>query len=358
MEFYAVIMAGGSGTRFWPLSRKKNPKQFLPIISEKTMIEETVQRLTPLIPESQITTISNADQARKIKELLPRLPEKNVLVEPLGKNTAPSLLLANAVIYLKNPSAVVAALPADHLITDAALFLKKLEAGARVAAQSSDLITFGIPPSFPATGYGYIQFSTEAPQIMDGEHFYSVQEFKEKPDIKQARQFILEGNCYWNSGMFLWKIEAFVQQLKHRSPAMYDYWIKICDFLERGAESGIRDIFEEIPAISIDYALMEKADAVRMCTGNFGWSDVGSWTALGEIWQRDSRGNACRGENILIDATNCQVYNPDKMTALVGVQDMIIINSDDALLICRKDQDQRVKEIVEILKKKNKGEFL
>ncbi len=358
MDFFAVILAGGVGSRFWPLSREKTPKQFLPIISEKSMIEETVQRLIPLFPESKILTISNAAQAQTIKTLLPNLLEDNILIEPQGKNTAPSLLLATASIYLDNPSAVLAVLPADHLITDPETFLKKLEAGARVASKNSELITFGIPPTSPATGYGYIQFSKDKPIRVQDENFYSVQEFKEKPDYEQAVRFLKEGTYFWNSGMFLWQAKTFVQKLESHSPSMYTYWLKILEALKEKNPHKIADIFAEIPAISIDYALMEKASGVRMCEGNFGWSDVGSWTALGEIWDKDEWGNTHRGTHIPLNAHSCIVYNPGKLTALVGVQDIIVVNTGDALLVCHKDSDQKVKELVDTLKKKKQKEFL
>ncbi len=358
MDLFAVILAGGVGSRFWPLSREKTPKQFLPIISEKSMIEETVERLVPLFPDSKILTISNTAQAQTIKTLLPNLLEDNILIEPQGKNTAPSLLLATASIYLDNPAAVLAVLPADHLINDPETFLKKLEAGARLASQNSELITFGIPPTSPATGYGYIQFSKDKPMRVQNENFYSVQEFKEKPDYEQAVHFLKEGTYFWNSGMFLWQVKTFAQKLESHSPTMYTYWLKILTALKNKDPQAIADIFAEIPAISIDYALMEKASGVRMCEGNFGWSDVGSWTALGEIWESDDYANTHRGQHLSLDAHNCLIYNPEKLTALVGVQDIIVVNTGDALLVCHKDSDQKVKELVDTLKKKKQKEFL
>ena len=358
MDFFAVIMAGGVGTRFWPLSREKTPKQFLPIISEKSMIEETVQRLTPLFPESKILTISNAAQAQTIKTLLPNLFEDNILIEPQGKNTAPSLLLATASIYLDNPLAVVAVLPADHLITNPKTFLRKLTAGAHLASQNSELITFGIPPTSPATGYGYIRFSKDKPIHVQNENFFSVQEFKEKPDYEHAVHFLKEGTYFWNSGMFLWQAKTFAQKLELHSPSMYAYWLNILEALKKKDLHGIANIFAEIPAISIDYALMEKASGVRMCEGNFGWSDVGSWSALSEIWERDDHKNTHKGHCLSLNAHNCFVYNPDNLTALVDVRDIIVVNTGDALLVCHKDSDQKVKELVNTLKQKNQDEYL
>ena len=358
MERFAVILAGGVGTRFWPLSREKTPKQFLPIISEKTMIEETVHRLSPLFPDTHIVTISGAEQALAIKKLLPTLPDQNILVEPQRKNTAPSLLLATATIFLRNPKAVVAALPADHLITDPARFLKKLEAGALAAEQESSLVTFGVPPSYPATGYGYIQFLKDAALQVQDEKFYSVQSFKEKPDHVQARLFLEAGDCFWNSGIFLWQAETFAKKLEQYAPSLYGYWLAMLKALGENDQDAVAQIFEEMPSLSIDYGLMEKAREVRMGEGNFGWSDVGSWTALADIWEKDEQGNAFRGEVTAIDAQDCQVYNPGRLTALIGVKDVIVVNTGNALLVCHRDFDQEVKDVVEKLRQKGKAKYL
>jgi mannose-1-phosphate guanylyltransferase len=358
MDIRAVVMAGGVGTRFWPLSRKKNPKQFLPIVSDKTMIEETVHRLLAMVPSNNIYVVSNFEQTQVIKGLLPDLPQDNLLVEPQGKNTAPALMLATARIYLQNPKAVLAALPADHLIKDAPLFLKKLDAGATVAATGENLITFGIPPAYPETGYGYIRFSSERPVHFLDEPFFPVQEFKEKPEYEQAKSFLEEGNYFWNSGMFLWQADIFVQKLEKYAPSMFPYWKKILDALKNKDDTRIASIFEEIPSISIDYALMEKAEGVLMAKGTFGWSDVGAWSSLADIWPQDNKGNALKGESIILDSQNCLLYNPHKLTALIGVKDIIVVDTEDALLITQKNMDQKVKDIVEKLKQKGKVKYL
>jgi mannose-1-phosphate guanylyltransferase len=351
-------MAGGSGTRFWPLSRENKPKQFLPIVSEKTMIEETIDRLSPRVPSNNIYTIANPEKTETIKSLLAELPDENFLVEPLGKNTAPSLILATAWIYLQNPRAVVAALPADHLIKDSSLFLQKFEAAATAASSGDYLITFGIPPTHPATGYGYIQFSKDNPFNMLEEYFYNVQEFKEKPDLEQAKVFLEEGNYFWNSGMFLWQAGVFAQKLECFAPDMFSCWTKILEALNANDGERISSLFEEMPSLSIDYALMEKADGVLMNRGDFGWSDVGAWSSLAEIWPQDKTGNAFKGENIILDSRDCLVYNPGKLTALIGVQDVIVVDTDDALLVVHKSQDQKVKDIVKRLKKKKRTDHL
>jgi mannose-1-phosphate guanylyltransferase len=357
MDFRAVIMAGGTGTRFWPLSREKKPKQFLPIVSEKSMIQETVERLLPLVSFSHIYTIANREHTQTIHNLIPEIPETNLLVEPQGKNTAPSLILATAWICLQNPKAVVAALPADHLIKDFPLFLDKLEAAAHAASTKRMLITFGIPPSYPATGYGYIQFQKDRPHKIKGENFYHVREFKEKPDLETAKAFLTQGSYFWNSGMFIWQASVFEEKLKSHAPEMFFYWEKILAALKKDDKPQINAIFDEIPSISIDYALMEKAEGVLMGEGNFGWSDVGAWSSLVDIWLQDEKGNALKGENIVLDIERCILHSPNKLTALIGVKDLIVVDTEDVLLICHKGQDQKVKEIVDHLQKKGKKEY-
>ena len=358
MDVRAVIMAGGVGTRFWPLSREKKPKQFLPIISEKTMIEETVLRLSTFITLPQIYTIAGLYQTQAIKELLPSIPEENLLVEPKRKNTAPSLILATAAVYLQNPDAVVIALPADHLIKDTERFLKKLEAGTQAALDGDHFVTFGIPPSYPATGYGYIQFSRQDFTEISEETFYVVERFKEKPSHEQAKEFLDGGNDFWNSGMFIWQAKVLPEKLKQYAPDLYPYWGKMIEALKSSDDSMLASIFEDIPSISIDYALMEKAQPVWMCEGDFGWSDVGAWSSLTDIWTRDRHGNTLRGESIVLNSENCLLYNPDKLTALLGLKDLIVVDTEDALLICRKDMDQKVKDIIDQIKEKGKKEFL
>jgi len=358
MKLNAVIIAGGIGSRFWPLSRKEKPKQFLPIISDKTMVEETIQRISPLISSPNIYTIANKKQTKTLTKILPHIPPENFIIEPQGKNTAPCLLLATGHIYLKDPESIIAVLPSDHLIKDAPTFLKKLEAAAHAADQSHSLITFGIPPSYPSTGYGYIQFSKKNPALFSGESFFKVNEFKEKPEQDTAKSFLKSGNYFWNSGMFLWKAKVFSENLEKYAPEMFLYWKKILEALQNKGQDKLKKIFNEIPSISIDYALMEKTHEVLMGRGVFGWSDVGSWSSLLEIWEKDQSQNALRGESVTIDTQNCLLYNPNKLTALIGVKNLVIVNTEDALLICQKDKDQKVKQVVSTLQKKGPKEYL
>jgi mannose-1-phosphate guanylyltransferase len=348
-ELTAVIMAGGSGTRFWPLSRRKKPKQFLPIAGRRTMIEETVARILPVIPYRKILTVAGSAHTRTIRRLLPRLPAKNALIEPLGKNTAPSLILATASVYLRNPRAVVVVLASDHLISDPDLFRHKLLAAAAAADARECLVTFGVPPAFPATGYGYIHYRKEKPWKTAGDSFYSVLEFKEKPGLEQAQAFLDEGGYYWNSGMFLWRADVFAHKLEQDAPDFFPFWEKTLAALKAKSPARLKKIFQEMPATSIDYALMEKARGVVVCEGDFGWSDVGAWSSLYDVWKQDAAGNAFQGQTLAIETTGTLCFNPGKFTALIGCRDLIIVDTKDALLICPRSQDQRVKHVLEHL---------
>ncbi len=360
MDLRAVIMAGGTGTRFWPLSRQRRPKQFLPIISQKTMIEETVSRLSPLLDPARIYTIADHTQTEILRGFIPDAPDENLLIEPEARNTAPCLMLATAALYLENPEAVLAVLPADHSIRDAELFRERLQSGAEAAAAEDRLITFGIPPTFPATGYGYIRFSQESPrEFGEGSSFYPVREFKEKPDVATARTFCDAGNYFWNSGMFLWQARVFARQIQRFAPGLHDHWEAMLAAVDSGDRAMIADVYKQLPSTSIDYALMEQSQDVLMGEGDFGWSDVGAWSALSEFWPQDDDGNAIRGQGLALDSRNCLTYSASgKLTALIGVDNLIIVETEDALLVCRRDQDQRVKDIVAELRKTGKDEYL
>ncbi len=353
----AVIMAGGSGTRFWPLSRKDKPKQFLPIATERTMIEETVERLLPLLSPENIYTISGASQAEIIRNLIPFLPKGNCLIEPTSRNTAPSLLLATAKFYLEDPQTIVAALPADHSILKPEVFRRKLEAAASAAADGY-MVTFGIPPTYPATGYGYIHYDLSFSFRYDDEIFYPVLAFKEKPSREQAEGFLKAGNYYWNSGMFLWRADIFPEKLKAHAPEWLPFWEGIIKALKDDDPGRIISIFNQMPVLSIDYALMEKAKGVVVCPGDFEWSDVGVWSSLFDLWPKDEQGNVCRGELIALESKGNLIYNPGKLTALIDIKDLIVVNTEDALLICHRQADQKIRELIDWLKKKGKNELL
>jgi len=355
LDIRAVVMAGGSGTRFWPLSRANRPKQFLPVTGRRSMLEETVARLRPLVPPRHIYTVADAAKTQTIVRLLPRLHLRNMLVEPEGRNTAPSLILVTARIHAENPAAVVVVLPSDHLIRDVPVFLRQLEAGCRTAAERRALVTFGIPPAFPSTGYGYIRASAKPAGRTGGFLFHEVESFEEKPPLKKARKFVRAKNYTWNSGMFIWRADVFAEKLKTHAPAYAPGWDRMLAAFRKKRRRAAAAAFKTLPAKSIDYALMEKASGVLVFPARFGWSDVGAWSSLFDIWPRDGRGNAARGEILAMESEGNLVYNPGRFTALVGVKDLIVVATEDALLVCRRDADQKVKDVLAELKRLKKG---
>jgi mannose-1-phosphate guanylyltransferase len=355
LDLRAVILAGGSGTRFWPWSRKRNPKQYLKILSDRSLLEETVHRLETLIPDSQIYTIAVKEQTGIIRKILPELPEKNLLVEPEARNTAASLLLATACIYLQNPEAVVAVLPSDHYIKDVDKFRQKLARAAEAAFRYKKIVLFGIPPTSPSTGYGYIHCpeDKERAKVVGGEKFYPVISFKEKPDLPTALDFVQSKDYFWNSGIFLWRADAFEDYLRKFAPVLFSSWRQMIPVLKNNNRRELGRIFRQIPSLSIDYALIEKVKSPLMTRGDFGWSDLGSWSSLYEFLPQDENCLVSQGKVISIGAQKCLVFAPQKLTALIGVENLIVVDSKDALLICRRDQDQKVKELVEKIKKEN-----
>ena len=347
----AVILAGGRGTRFWPLGRAALPKQFLRIAGREPMLLDTVRRIRPLIPARRVLLVADAAQTRLARKLLPRLRAANFIVEPLARNTAPALMLATARVWLENPEAVVAVLPADHLIRDEGRFIRILRAGIEAAAREGAFVTFGIPPAYPATGFGYIRHDRARGRKIAGAAFYPVQGFKEKPSLAQADEYLASGDYAWNSGMFLWRADVFADKLEVFAPELVPAWTGMVEALRSGNRKKLQAAFALAPALSIDYALMEKAEGVLVADGDFGWSDVGAWSTLLDIWPRDRSGNACRGEVLALDSKDCLVWNPGRLTALVGVRNIVVVDAGDALLICDAALDQKVKEIVDALKK-------
>lgn len=353
-DIRAVILAGGRGTRFWPLGRAARPKQFLKIAGPEPLLLETVRRIRPLVPPRRMTLIADARQTRQARRLLPRLPKACFLVEPEARNTAPALMLATARVWLEDPQAVVAVLPADHLVRNQARFLARLRAGAEAAAREDALVIFGVPPAYPATGFGYIRRDGKAGRRIAGTPFYPVREFREKPDLERAREYVAAGDYAWNSGMFLWRAGVFADKISRFAPELEPAWAAIVAALKSRRAGALAAAFKLAPALSIDHALMEKAKGVLVADGDFGWSDVGSWSTLLELWPRDGAGNAARGDTLAIDAADCLVWNPGRLTALVGVRDLIVVETGDALLVCDAALDQKVKDIVELLKKSSK----
>jgi mannose-1-phosphate guanylyltransferase len=355
---YAVIMAGGKGARFWPRSREKKPKHLLDIVSDKTIIRETVDRIRPMIPPDRIFVVTGKSHADELIRQLPEIPKENIIIEPVGRNTAPCIGLAALHIKKKAADAVMLVLPSDHLIADENQFRKILGAAAAMAEREDCLVTIGIRPTGPETGYGYIEQGRERAAI-DGETVYDVQSVREKPDLATARTLISQGGFSWNSGMFIWKVSAILKALRQWLPDLHDGLLQIEAALGTPGEAAVVDqVYRHARSISIDYGVMEKAQNALVIPGDFGWSDVGSWDALWEVSPRDEEGNVVRGQAVNIDSRNCLVHSSEKPVALVGVEDLIIVETADALMVCKRGSSQDVKKVVDWLERAGKKEYL
>jgi mannose-1-phosphate guanylyltransferase len=336
------------------------PKHLLDIVSERTMIQETVDRIAPLIPAENILIVTGLSHADELMEQVPQIPAENVIIEPIGRNTAPCIGLAALHIKRKSPEGVMAVLPADHLINDSERFRILLSCAADMASRDDYLVTIGITPASPETGYGYIE-QGEVKYTVEGENVYGVKSIREKPALEQAKAFLEKGGFYWNSGMFVWRVDTILHAIEKWLPDIYAGLLQIEGDIETGREEETVDrVYREIKPISIDYGVMEKADNVLLVRGDFGWSDVGSWDALWEVSNKDSSGNAVHGQRqfIGIEAKNSLVHSPRKLVALVGVEDLIVVETEDSLLICKRGCSQEVKKAVETLQEKNLKDYL
>ena len=336
---WAVIMAGGYGERFWPMSRRNRPKQLLPIVGNKTMIQQTVDRLRPLIADARIVVVTNREQAPLVRKQLPRV--KHVIAEPMGRNTAPCIALATAMIARLDPNAVIAVVPADSWIGDVNKYRRVVRESLALAAKQDVLITIGIQPTSPHTGYGYIQVGTPLQR-----RFFNAKRFVEKPDLARAKQFLATGKYRWNAGMFVWSARTIGRAFEKLQPAM----AKSCARLAATRLKNFAREYKRLEKISVDYAIMEKADNVVVANGDFPWDDVGDWPAIGRHYEKDSAGNVGRGEFVGIDANNCIVMGDKQhLVAAVGVRDLVIVHTPDATLVCQKSEAQKVRELVKKL---------
>ena len=358
---YALIMAGGSGTRFWPRSRKKHPKQLLKIHGESTMIQQTVERLKPIIPAEKIFIVSTKVQISAIADQLPEIPSQNLIVEPQGKNTAPCIGLGALHIDEAEQDAVMVVLPADHLVGDEDSFLQRLQQGAEIAGKTSALVTWGVKPTYPATGYGYIQHTDEAVTSENGAAAYKVKTFAEKPTLGTAKRFLESGDFLWNSGIFIWKTSVILSEIEKLLPDMYDGLNTIrTAFGEEDEAATLERVYRQIKSISIDYGVMEYAKNVMVLPGDFGWNDLGSWEEVYKIQAKDDDGNVAGERDILVDTKNSffSAESGGKTIAAIGLDDFIVVDMDDALLICPRDRVQDVKRVVDILKRRKAEELL
>lgn len=342
---YAVIMAGGSGTRLWPLSRKSTPKQALRLIGERTMFQHAVDRLAPVFTPDRIFVVTNAEIAEVLRPQTPDVPAENFILEPSGRDSAPAAGLAAVHLLKHDPDAVMVILTADHYIVDTAQFRSALVAAEQVAGDGT-IVTLGIEPTYPATGFGYIRLG-EAQVITDGFRVYRSGGFKEKPDQRTALHFLEDGRYVWNSGMFIWRADRLLSEFRSQLPDVYAALTGIGEALETpDAARALAEIWPTIRKISIDFGIMEHAEAVSVIPVDIGWSDIGSWGALLDVLPGDEHGNVADGEMLALDTAGCYVRSDARLIATIGLRDMVIVDTPDVLLVCPRARAEEVKTLV------------
>lgn len=347
---FGIILAGGSGSRLWPLSRELYPKQLLNLNSDKSLLQSTFERLNKFMPAENIVSITNVKHASNVKLQLEHISKDvQVLAEPLSKNTAPAIALATKFIQQKEADPVILVVPSDHLIEDTDKFIETVKKGAKLAEQGY-IVTFGIEPDYPETGYGYINVLEE--KILDG---YKVKEFVEKPNKETAQKYLDAKTYFWNSGIFMFKASTMVKEIKKLAPEIFSVMEK-ADFSE--SDSIEYNLFDEMPSISVDYAIMEKSDKIALVKLESDWNDLGSWQSIYDVSEKDDKNNVMIGHVLDEHSKNSFVYSSSKLVATIGLEDTVIVETEDAILACKKDKTQEVKKIFDILKQQNDNTHL
>lgn len=359
MEKVAVILAGGGGTRFWPLSRQNKPKQLINLSGNDIMLNDTVRRYGSVISPANTVIVTNKSQSELLHSILhPDVPKENVLKEPVGRNTAACVLYAALYIKKKYGDAIMVVLPSDHYFTDIDAFSEILDHTCEVATKTDKLVTIGIKPGFPATGYGYINFDSKV-EVDTPVEVYEVAEFVEKPQFEKAKKYIESGKYLWNSGMFVWKSSTILDNFERYLPRIYNRMMEIYEYLGTDKEEeSIEKIYPSLQNISIDYGILERSDDVLVVPGDFGWNDVGSWDALGAIFPPDENGNIVKAKYIGLDTKNSIIYGNGRLITTIGIDNLIIADTEDALLICPKDKAQEVKKLVDLLKESGMNDYI
>lgn len=355
---YAAIIAGGSGTRLWPKSTQSKPKQFQALYSDRSLLQETAERLQPLIPRENIYVIANRSHEPTVREQLAWLGPDNYVGEPVGKDTAPAVGIIATIIHHKDPEAVILITPADHVILKEKLFRRLLQVAEKVASEGPNSVTIGIKPTCPETGYGYIQMS-EKHRLIDEIDVHEVVSFKEKPDLATAEEYVASWHYVWNSGMFIWKAKTVLGLFREHAPDIYKLLMRYDAAIGTPEEAEVfEEVYDAFPRISVDYALMEHADRVFVIPAAIGWNDLGSWAALHEIMDSDEDGNVIVGRHVGVDTHNCLIHSRDKLVATVGLDNIIIVDGGEVLLVIPKGRSQDVKHLLEELKKQGRTEYL
>lgn len=346
---YAVIMAGGIGSRFWPLSRKQHPKQFLDVFGSDTLIQNTLARLQGVVDPENCFVVTHERYVEQTHEQLPAIPVENILAEPISRNTAPCITYAAMKLLDRDPDATMIVLPADHVIRNVKKFQRVLKLGLDAAQEEGALITIGIEPTHPATAYGYLQY--DLADVQKGKlKPYWVRTFAEKPNLATAKRFLKSGDFLWNSGMFIWRADSILDAVHRHLPKVSDAFSGLAEKLGKSGETkALKKAFSTCPSISVDYGVMERADKVYVIPGSFDWSDVGDWEAVYNLKKKGKLGNAISGNAIVHDSGQCLIYAHDRLIVLVGMQDVVVVDTEDATLVCHRDHTQQVKNVVDYL---------
>ncbi|HEY0368681.1 MAG TPA: sugar phosphate nucleotidyltransferase [Chthoniobacterales bacterium] len=345
---YALILAGGSGERFWPLSRRNRPKQLLNLISERTLLEETVARLDGLVPHERILILTNVEQEAAVRKLLPDFPQANIVAEPAKRDTAAAVALGAGWVAARDHMATMVVLPADHVIKDTAAFHRTLVTAAAAAQETGALVTIGLKPTWACPGYGYIEVGDKvALRSKDaaGAEVRRAVRFREKPNPELAESFVRQGNFRWNAGMFVWQVASVLGEFNRRSPELAQFIAQVS--IPNQFEKALRKRFHQLPKISFDYAIMEHADRVLVVEATFDWDDVGSWQAVARYFKQDEDCNCANGDAVFMDSTHNIVFDEEgTKIALLGVHNLIVVRTGDALLVCHRHQAEKIKQLV------------
>ncbi len=355
---FAVIMAGGKGERFWPLSTSKHPKQLLALAGDKALIAQAVERLDGLIPPENVFVVTNADLVEATRAAAPMLPPENIVGEPIGRDTAAAVACGGALVGARDPKAVFAVLTADQVMGDLDIFKATLRGGMALAGENEILVTIGIQPAFPSTGFGYIESGADFAKA-GGVQFKKAVRFVEKPALAKAQEYLASGRFFWNSGMFIWSVPTLAKAFAMHCPEMKTLMDELTAYAKRGEISvGLEKIYPALGKISVDYALMEKADNIVMACGTFAWDDVGSWPALESHFPQDADGNTLIGTCEQIDSKNNIIYSKDRLTAVIGAENLIVVQADGVTLVCPKEKAQEIKKMLARLRERGSYDHL
>ncbi|MDO9615355.1 MAG: mannose-1-phosphate guanylyltransferase [Bacteroidota bacterium] len=355
---YCLIMAGGSGTRFWPRSRVAKPKQYLSLFGDQSLIQESVQRFANFIPEDCIYVVSAKSQKEVLESQTTNLPKQNMIYEPVGKNTLPAIGLAVLFIAEKDPEGILIVSPSDHLIQNDELFRQTIESAVLIADKKDGIVTIGIRPKVPATGYGYVQTAGEI-QIGQAIKSFAVNKFVEKPNVEVATDYLKDGGFFWNSGIFIFKVSVFLESVQKYAPELYADLMRIKEHIGTDTyEEAVDRIYNELKSISIDYGILEKASNVFLVQGDFVWNDLGSWEEVYKYDKKDENQNAQVGEVVFLDSKNSYIYAPNSLVAVVGLDDVIVVQEGDTILVCKRDRAEDIKAVVGEITKRKLDQYL